>query len=433
MNDTILAVNLFDHFHYYKPRTSTIKNRWRPSATKSMATLSPRFLFSKGVVSQPANTPPVTSFLETHPGAYTTSRTHKDASFVLFWERHLKRLLDSVAILYNSNPRLLFGPNKTTSLSLPSLSSNSPLLQSEVRELVNRSMKRVLPIALKERSEGEELSITALVSGNLEKLSENESEGLDHERFGNGVFDVSIYIGTYVPTVFGIEGNGAHLAVVGRGRDDASAKYSDWVRIRKSLERLRPPNGTELLLSNDGDQILEGTVSNFFVVCRKDNDEAKGQSMHCFEVQTAPIIDHVLPGILRQLVIEVCLSKGIPFREVAPSWSASEFWAEAFITSKPLLISSYFKFGLRKHFPRFLEYFIIRFKEIYIAGSLRLLQHAETISFPSSWESLNSKSWEEISWKDKHFEEGPGMVTTIIQKEVMEKAASEGYFLTQFV
>ncbi|XP_008233376.1 PREDICTED: uncharacterized protein LOC103332416 [Prunus mume] len=398
MNDTVLAVNLFDHFHYYKPRTSTIKNRWRPSATKSMATLSPRFLFSKGVVSQPANTPPVTSFLETHPGAYTTSRTHKDASFVLFWERHLKRLVDSVAILYNSNPQLLFGPNKTTSLSLPLLSSNSPLLQSEVRELVNRSMKRVLPIALKERSEGEELSITALVSGNLEKLSENESEGLDHERFGNGVFDVSIYIGTYVPTVFGIEGNGAHLAVVGRGRDDASAKYSDWVRIRKSLERLRPPNGTELLLSNDGDQILEGTVSNFFVICRKDNDEAKGQSMHCFEVQTAPIIDHVLPGIIRQLVIEVCLSKGIPFREVAPSWSESEFWAEAFITS-----------------------------------SLRLLQHAETISFPSSWESLNSKSWEEISWKDKHFEEGPGMVTTIIQKEVMEKAASEGYFLTQFV
>lgn len=68
MNDTVLAVNLFDHFHYYKPRTSTITNRWRPSATKSMATLSPRFLFSKGVVSQPANTPPVTSFLETHPG-----------------------------------------------------------------------------------------------------------------------------------------------------------------------------------------------------------------------------------------------------------------------------------------------------------------------------------------------------------------------------
>lgn len=40
-------------------------------------------------------------------------------------------------------------------------------------------------------------------------------------------------------------------------------------RRRKSLEKLRPPLVTELLLSNDGDQILEGSVTNFFVVCRK--------------------------------------------------------------------------------------------------------------------------------------------------------------------
>ncbi|GMP68838.1 hypothetical protein CsSME_00028309 [Camellia sinensis var. sinensis] len=38
----------------------------------------------------------------------------------------------------------------------------------------------------------------------------------------------------------------------------------------KSLEKLRPPSATELLLSNNGDQILEGCVTNVFVVCRKD-------------------------------------------------------------------------------------------------------------------------------------------------------------------
>ncbi|KAM1406448.1 hypothetical protein ACFXTH_001117 [Malus domestica] len=339
------------------------------------------FLCTNGVVSPPATTPPVAAFLETHPGAYTTSRTHKDASFVLFWERHLRRLADSVTILYNSNPQLLFGPHcKTTPLSLPSLSSDSISLRSTIRELVNRSMKQVLPIAMEERREGEELSITALISGNLEKL-----------RVGDEGFDVSIYIGSYVPAVFGIRENGAFLAVVGRGRDLAAAKYSDWVRMRKSLERLRPPKGTELLLSNDGDRILEGTVSNLFVVRRKDISEAKAESMHCFEVQTAPL-SGVLPGIIRQLVIEVCLSKGIPLREVAPLWSEREFWAEAFITS-----------------------------------SLRLLQHAKTISFPSSWESLDSNSLEDITWIDKHFEDGPGMITTIIQKEVMEKAVLEGY------
>ena len=35
------------------------------------------------------------------------------------------------------------------------------------------------------------------------------------------------------------------------------------------LEKLRPPSVTELLLSNDGDRILEGCVTNFFVICRK--------------------------------------------------------------------------------------------------------------------------------------------------------------------
>lgn len=35
------------------------------------------------------------------------------------------------------------------------------------------------------------------------------------------------------------------------------------------MDKFRPPLATELLLSNDGDQILEGSVSNFFVVCRK--------------------------------------------------------------------------------------------------------------------------------------------------------------------
>lgn len=69
--------------------------------------------------------------------------------------------------------------------------------------------------------------------------------------------------------LFGIRGNGAQLAVAGYGRNVAAAKYSDWVRIRKTLEKLRPPSVTELLLSYNGDQILEGCVTNFFVVCRK--------------------------------------------------------------------------------------------------------------------------------------------------------------------
>ena len=41
-------------------------------------------------------------------------------------------------------------------------------------------------------------------------------------------------------------------------------------RLRKDLEKLSPPSTTELLLSNNGDHILEGCLTNFFVVCGKE-------------------------------------------------------------------------------------------------------------------------------------------------------------------
>uniref|UniRef100_A0A2P2IIU4 Uncharacterized protein n=1 Tax=Rhizophora mucronata TaxID=61149 RepID=A0A2P2IIU4_RHIMU len=126
-------------------------------------------------------------------------------------------------------------------------------------------MSKALPIAaaLIERRDREEIAITALVSGELERWSEIEC--VNEESLFN-VLEVHLHIGNYIPPAFG---NGACLAVMGPGRDFAQAKYSDWVRLRKPLERLRPPSVTELLLSNDGDQLLEGCVTNFFVVCRK--------------------------------------------------------------------------------------------------------------------------------------------------------------------
>lgn len=121
-------------------------------------------------------------------------------------------------------------------------------------------------------------------------------------------------------------------------------------------------------------------------------------STSSFEVQTAPLSDGVLPGIIRQLVIEVCLSMGIPLREVAPSWSKCELWEEAFITN-----------------------------------SLRVMQHVETIQAPSSWEQLESNNWKEVSWEEKRFKEGPGMITAVIQKEIMEKASLEGFPMSNFI
>ncbi|CAN0909329.1 hypothetical protein LINGRAHAP2_LOCUS25732 [Linum grandiflorum] len=372
-----------------------------------------RFIFSNGVISSSADVPPVTTLLQSHSGAYTTTRTHGDGACILFWERHLQRLSSSARILLSEKPQLLF----KSGLGRSSLRIEPTALGSAVESLVNDAVGQVLPIALREglRKDGEELAITALVSG-------NDAENVNGRHSVAEMLDVYVHLGGFVPPAFGGSGTAARLAVAGRGRSVAEAKYSDWVRLRKPLERLRPLLVTELLLSNDGDHLLEGFVTNFFVVCRRvshfskgnqlqilsyvvhqvssgivmdillQEDNGVGENAYPFEVQTAPVADGVLPGVIRQLVIEVCLSKGIAVHEVAPSWSKREFWQEAFVTS-----------------------------------SLRIVQHVEKIQLPRSWESLEQKSPEKVSWDEKQFEMNPGMITSIIQNEIMKKAVLEGY------
>jgi hypothetical protein len=138
----------------------------------------------------------------------------------------MKRLAESIRILSNSTRGLLFKPNNVI-LSLPQLPVTSPMWEPAVRALVNDSMNKVLPIVMKERSDGEELSVTTLVSGNSERLS--GIGNVDVERVCEAL-DVYVYVGSYVPLAFGDRENSARLAVVGHGRDVANAKYSDWVR-----------------------------------------------------------------------------------------------------------------------------------------------------------------------------------------------------------
>lgn len=175
-------------------------------------------------------------------------------------------------------------------------------------------------------------------------------------------------------------------------------------RQRKRLDKLRSPSVSELLLSSDGDHILEGCVTNLFVVCCKDGREdfietkpKNLASKSSVEIQTAPLSDGVLPGVIRQVIIDVCAKTGIPLREVSPSWSQRDIWEEAFITN-----------------------------------GLRLLQHVQTIVAPSSWKSLESKSWRDVTWEEKEFKENPGMITSIIKKELMEQAALEAHPVAMF-
>ncbi|TVU31789.1 hypothetical protein EJB05_23490, partial [Eragrostis curvula] len=58
--------------------------------------------------------------------------------------------------------------------------------------------------------------------------------------------------------VAGVRRGWARIVVVGKGRDAAAAKYAPWTRMRKITEKMRPSGVTKLLLTNDGDHILQG-------------------------------------------------------------------------------------------------------------------------------------------------------------------------------
>jgi hypothetical protein len=201
----------------------------------------PAVLVADGAIS-PHAPPSAAAFLESTPGAYTTARA-SSAGLLLWWPRHLLRLADSARLLAHSHPHLLGLPVPPPhSLSTSSI---APLVNQSVRVGVREMRRRMLAPG------GEDMALTALVRAG------GATEGLE----------VCVHLGMYVPPVFGDAG--ARLAVAGTGREAAAAKYAPWARMRKSMEKMRPPGATELLLTNDGDRILEGSVTNFFVVCRK--------------------------------------------------------------------------------------------------------------------------------------------------------------------
>ncbi|CAD6343461.1 unnamed protein product [Miscanthus lutarioriparius] len=278
-------------------------------------------LVSNGTIA-PHAPPSAAAFLDSTPGAYTTAR-----GTLLWWPRHLRRLAESAALLARSHPHLLGLPlPRSRALDLDFLSIQS-LVNPSVRVAIHE-MRTRLPV-----TKDEHLALTALVRG------AGAGAGADSISGSWDGLDVFVHVGTYAPPVFGE--SGARLAVAGRGRDAAAAKYASWAR-----------------------SVLYSTEEN------ERNGQFSNQTMATkFEVQTAPLSDGVLPGIICQIVIEVCHDIGIPVREISPSWSNNEFWKEAFVTS-----------------------------------SLRLIQHVESVQVPLFWEDIQSKTWSDVPWAVKKFQ-----------------------------
>eukprot|EP00249_Psilotum_nudum_P001812 c14510_g1_i1 orf=504-1262(-) len=242
--------------------------------------------------------------------------------------------------------------------------------------------------AMEVRRDEEELVVTAYVKLQREKL------------------DAYVHISRFVSDRMGTIPASAHVAIMGPGRSFPNAKSSQWVSCRQALEQVRPPDVTEILLSNDGNALLEGTITNLFVVCSSESDlKGKGYNGEIdmempwkgLEIHTAPL-GGVLPGVIRQIILEICDEQGIPLREIEPLWSNYNLWKEAFLTN-----------------------------------SVRLLQPVESIQAPIKWPSgWCSRHWQNIPWVYLHLE-GLGNVTQAVQQQVWQKALSESVPIQSFL
>ncbi|KAG6554947.1 hypothetical protein Mapa_003531 [Marchantia paleacea] len=301
---------------------------------------------------------PAAAFLRAStPGAYTTTRTLDGASSLLLWDRHMARLSESLGLLHEASPHLY------------------PHLREGIdfKRLVEPSIAESLAKSIELRRSEEEINLTVLLCGSEREQSQDSS--------GCEVF---VHASNYRAVNRDEILPGARVAVMGPGRELARAKYSLWASTRQVLENVKPSNTNEIILSNDGDALLEGTLTNFFVVKVRDSktsneenhqkaaesDDQSRFQLTDYEVLTAPLSDGVLPGVMRNLVIEVCREAGIRVRESSPSWSSHLTWREAFLTN-----------------------------------GLRILQPVTSIQMPASWtQGLDPKLFKETEWQSFTFE-----------------------------
>ena len=101
----------------------------------------------------------------------------------------------------------------------------------------------------------------------------------------------------------------------------------------------------------------------------------------------------------------MCHDIGIPVREISPSWSKHELWQEAFVTSKNILsqIRSQKQLLVRYDLVLSIPCCCIIYC-IPVTGSLRLIQHVESVQGPLLWEDVQSKTWSDVSWAVKQFQ-----------------------------
>ena len=117
--------------------------------------------------------------------------------------------------------------------------------------------------------------------------------------------------------------------ILGGPRKVPVAKEIGWVSERKYLQNMASKEFGEILLCKENGELLEGLVTNFFVV----RQETRYEKVNAI-VQTAPVSSGVVWGTARKHVLEICIDLGVQVDESCPIPAERDTWTEAFVTNR---------------------------------------------------------------------------------------------------
>lgn len=144
-------------------------------------------------------------------------------------------------------------------------------------------------------------------------------EGMDNPNW------MKIYISPY-DSLHAVR-HGGTAYILGPPRKNPMMKNTTWVAERRYLEEMAPSDAIDILLCTKDGNLLEGLITNLFIVVEKESGD--------MVVQTAPVEAGVLPGTMRARVIEACKHAGISVEDnICPNVSERHLWREAFLTNR---------------------------------------------------------------------------------------------------
>lgn len=226
-------------------------------------------------------------------GAYTTCMV-RDSFYVLDWHIHCQRLVKSLAAMNTAlnGAYTTYYAHKERNQDVDELNTLKtillPSLLCSLEQCVHSSAIVFLVLSPRQKYPGLDVHVICVPHDNT---------------FKNVLGDA---------------------VILGGPRSVPIGKDSSWVKDRHHLESLKPEGAVEVLLSSKDGRLLEGLVTNIFVVTE---DEG------CAVIQTASMEEGVVWGTARKRVIEACIILGVRVIETAPRFEERNRWKEAFISN----------------------------------------------------------------------------------------------------